>query len=147
VNLPNQREVKIFIRDCLKHGDLVRLAEGEGVHLSAISQRFNPNLDTPCPAYQALKQLRSIAQVNKLAATKLWTFIVTTVEPWLENSELGSADDLLATIEQEHADVVIARIKHKPAHVQRKEVVELIEVLSRYADSLEAESDNVRRIG
>ena len=136
MNIPSQREVKILISDSLKHGDRVRLAELEGVHLSAISQRFNPNLESPCPVYQALKQLRGIARVNKSAASKVWSFMVCTVESWFDETEKTGSDELLAEIEKEHAEVVIARIKHLPIHAQRKEVVDLIEVLSRYAESL-----------
>jgi hypothetical protein len=136
MNLPPQREIKIFIRDCLKHGDLVKLAEREGVHLSAISQRLNPNLDTPCSLYQALKQLRGLIEVNKEAGGKVWTLVTTIVERWFEESETASADDLLGSVTAEFADIVKARLAGLPTHQQRMEVVELQKALSRYLESL-----------
>lgn len=139
MNLPSQREVKIAIRDSLRHGDLAELANLRHIGESAISQSYNPNLETPCGIYQGLKQLSEISAVNTGALRTVWAYLSEIVEPDLVADVMAYSecpDELLGNATSEFADVVKARLANKPIHEQRVEVLEAIEVLSRLLKNL-----------
>lgn len=135
----SHREFKIFISDSLKHGDRLKLAEMDHIGLSAISQKLNPNLDTPCDIYRGLRQLEKITQINIQAGGQIWQLIKQTAEPWFEARTNLCPVRLLAEVEKEHADVIIAAIKNEPIHIQRQEIFEAIAKLARYAEALGSE--------
>jgi hypothetical protein len=132
----DQQDFKHFLRDILKHGDLVKLASWFQVSEAAISQELNPNLDIPCKLYRGLKRAEAITNVNPDAGRKLRELINDLFDEWLAQEANKTPDLLLCDVAQDEAELISSRFKHLPIHEQRARAVKLQDAAARFVESL-----------
>lgn len=137
---PNQFETEQFLDDAIKHGVRQKLANALDVTVSEISQQFNPYE----PArksyyYQFKRQLCALCEIDPGAARLIFADLHSSFDEWLKSVKVtGELSLLVCDVEKEAGDLIRAKLQDKPAHVQRKEALEIRAAVDRFIAELDA---------
>ena len=127
-----------MLSEVWKHGDLTKLAARRRVSLQAISQWLSGNGEQRFAIDEALADLQDIFAINQEAGELLKAYIDSCCQSYRAGRvKCESRETLLAAVEKESSDVVVANLRKFPRAVQLKEVAEGQEALTEYRESLE----------
>lgn len=139
---PNQYDTERLLSDSLSHGDKSRLAAFIGVSLSEVAQQWNPDDPKKSDYFRFKRTLYWLAtEVNEDAARVIVADLLSSMDAWVGNVRADNIAHLTAGMLKEAAEVGAAQIENSPAHVFRKEVLdvrakadELLAAVDRRAD-------------
>lgn len=136
---PDQKLIEGVIDDALTHGDKGKVANALQKSASDITQRFNPNEAKQSGCFRALSELWAISGVNPDAAETIFALFDSYRAQWLEETKPTDRclSSLVGDASAELTALIRARLEGKPAHVQRKEALELRAVVDRFLAGLE----------
>lgn len=137
---PNSQQIKLVLAGLLKHGDLTKLAELDGVRVQAISQQLNPNLDTKCAIAESMSKIEKICIVNRDAGRGLRALFMDFFDSCLTDNPEEKPDELLGEVSQDFAQLFKDRLKHLPIHVVRADALKAQADIGKFVESLGPEA-------
>lgn len=137
-HLPHEQyETEMLLFTALNNGDKSKLAKQMGTSLANVSRRLNPNDLRQSEFFRFRRFLTALAGINQQAARLLLGDLHTVVE----TPERCGKDiqEVAGEVLRESADLVCARLAKLPAHVQKKEALEVRAVVDRFIAKLDCE--------
>jgi DNA-binding transcriptional MocR family regulator len=144
---PSQFETERLLSDALTHGDKSKLADALGVSLSEISQQINPDEARKSYFYQFKRQLWALAGINPDAARLVYADLQASMTAWLGDFPAEDIGALTADVLKEAAELGAAQLGKLPAHVVRKEALEVGTAVGKVISACERQTGKLREAG
>jgi len=135
----DQHETERFLFNVLDHGDKSELAQALGVSLSEISQQVNPEEPRKSDYFRFKRFLVALATVNPKAAQLLCADLHAVVDAPCAHKDISK---LTGDVAQESTELICAALQRKPAHVQRKEALDVVMASYRFIAGLTERKPN-----
>lgn len=146
---PNQYEDDRLLRDTLKHGEIVKLAAALRIKYPTFARQVNPDDPAMAGPYHDAKDFFFKAfQTRPEICLTLMADLNSSVEDWAEEEAVkGDVSHLVGDVANEVAELVCCRLDGKPAHLQRKEAMDVIAAVHKFVAGLDNESGRLREVG
>lgn len=140
--IPNQYEDDRLLRDCLKHGELLKLSTALRIPYGTFTRQVNPDDHQLASPYHVAKNFFfQLFQMRAGACLAMKADLDAAVESWVEaKSSSKDASHLVGDVANEVAELVCCRLNGRPAHIQRKEAADVIAAVQAFMAGLDNEN-------